>query len=110
MPLGPLVVNAVPSPLFTAPALASLLDALPALRRMATGRWPAPWAAPACCGSGGSTPRPCWRGCAPIPACRSSSCPACPPPTSDLPEIAELAELLAPLTSGSPSVEPAVTR
>jgi Mrp family chromosome partitioning ATPase len=29
MPLGPLVVNAVPSPLFAAPGLASLLDALP---------------------------------------------------------------------------------
>jgi anion-transporting ArsA/GET3 family ATPase len=30
MPLGPLVVNAVPSPLFNAPPLASLLEALPA--------------------------------------------------------------------------------
>ncbi len=30
MPLGPLVVNAVPSPLFAAPALGQLLDALPA--------------------------------------------------------------------------------
>ncbi len=108
MPLGPLVINAVPSPLFADPALAGLLDALPASATIADR----PLASTL---SGARLLRE-WRLDAETVLARLQADPGLPTielprlPTTDLgpPEIFELGELLA--AGLGPSAGPTVTR
>jgi hypothetical protein len=94
MPLGPLVVNAVPSPLFSAPPLVGLLDSLPAAGLLAHR-------ALATTVSGARLLRQ-WRQDAEIVLARLATDPGLPMielprlPTTDLgpADIAELAEVL----------------
>ena len=93
LPLGPLVVNAVPSEDATAPALTPILDRAAATDRRALWRPRCGWRSPP--GPIAGSPSRRLPGCGATSACRCSRCPASPPSTSGPPGSPPLAGLVA---------------